>query len=284
MILRSLICEQVVGYFESEDWTYLMHNLARGKEVLHAHIYADSVLDPRPMLRVIEGYFEAHGLPLQRKIFLLPQSHGLIDIYNIHPRQDMAHFELFMRYSKEQVLAPMSSAATRGGKTVDIWDDKFMKGHLARFNFKTTLTAEDEKNLVSYFGSPAWKSQYVFMGDLESLHSHSLVETSVHPEIILEFGRKAIEAKGWELSKAVSIVFGMKGFEQGKLTYLVKKPELVLELEWEFNPDVSVVPVAEHIVRTATAADLAPVMSGIEYLELDDEAVREIISALKAKA
>ena len=283
MILRSLICDAVVGYFESADWTYLMNNLARGKEVRHAHIYTDSILDPRPMLKVIEGYFDAHGLPLQRKIFLLPQGHGMIDIYNIHPRQDMAHFEFFMRYSREQVLVPMGSAATRAGRTCQFWDDKFMKNHLAQYNFKTTLTSEDEKDLIGYFNSPEWKLQHLFMGDPESLHSHSMVETSIHPEIILEFGQKAIEAKGWELSKAVNVVFGVKGFDQGKITYLVRKPELVLELEWEFNPNISIVPATGPLVRKATTADLAPAMSGLEYLELDREAVQEIIRALKAK-
>ena len=165
MILRPLICNAVVNYFESEDWKELMKQMARGKEVRHAHIYADSILHPEPLLKIVEEYFKAHGLPLQRKIYLLTPGgiHGMTDIYNIHPRQDMGHCELILRYSEDQILAPMAAGATRAGKTVEVWDDEFMEKFYANYNFKTKLTSQDEKAIIAYFDSSEWKLQHNFM-------------------------------------------------------------------------------------------------------------------------
>jgi hypothetical protein len=286
MILRSLICDEVVKYFESADWKELMKNMARGKEVRHAHIYADSILHPEPLLKIVEEYFKAHGLPLQRKIYLIPpaRTHGMADIYNIHPGQDMGHCELILRYSKDQVLAPMASAATRTGRSVEVWDDEYMKKHYAKYNFRTKLTSQDEKDLVAYFDSAEWRLLYNFMLGGTNRHAHSLVETSIHPEIIQEFAIKAIETKKWEVSKSVSIVYGMRGFDFGKITILLKKPEVMLELEWDYNPNVSIKPGAGPLIDVTTIADLVACMSGCNYIELDEEAVQEIVERLRAKA
>ena len=238
MILRRVICEAVASYFDSADWNDLIKQLARGEEVLHAHIYAESILHPGSLIPIVQGYFEARRLPLLRRIFVVGNGRGMTAIYNIHPRQDMAHFDIIHRYSPDHILAPMEAALTREGKTVSVWDEQYMKKHYARFDFRTKLTEEDEQDLKSYFDSSGWKEQYVLMTTMEDRHDysdhhvHSMVETSIHPEIILEFGKKALTAKGWELSKAVNVVWGMKNFDQGKCTFLLKKPEMVLELEW----------------------------------------------------
>ena len=218
-----------------------MRQMARGKEVRHAHAYADSILHPEPLLRIVEEYFKAHGLPLQRKIYLLPPAniHGMTDIYNIHPKQDWGHCELILRYSQDQILAPMT---TQASKSVEVWDDAFMEKHYAQYDFKTKLTSQDEKDIIAYFDSPEWKLQYNFMLGGTNRHAHALVETSIHPEIIQEFAIKAIESRGWEVSKSVSVVYGNRGFNFGKITTLLSKPEIMLELEWAYNPKVSIRP------------------------------------------
>ncbi|MFC1930781.1 hypothetical protein ACFLXJ_01040 [Chloroflexota bacterium] len=285
MILRSLVCDAVVNYFESEDWKELVRQMARGKEVRHAHAYADSILHPEPLLKIVEEYFKAHGLPLQRKIYLISPlgAHGMTDIYNIHPKEDWGHCELILRYSEDYVLAPMAAGATRTGKSVEVWDDAFMEKHYAKYDFKTKLTREDERDIIAYFDSPEWKMQYNFMLEGTNRHAHSLVETSIHPEIIQEFAIKAIETKGWEVSKSVSIVYGMRNFDFGKLTILVKKPEIMLELEWDYNPNVSIRAGAEPIIIVQTQETLIDCMDGLDYIKLDEPAVQEIIERLKAK-
>lgn len=285
MILRSLICEQVVNYFESDDWKELMRNMRRDKEVRHAHVYVDSILHPKPLLRIVAEYFKAQGLPLQRKIYLLPPggAYGWTDIYNIHPRQDWGHFEIILRYSPDQVLVPMSPEATPTGKSVEIWDDQYMEKFYARFNFKTKLTSQDEKDLNAFFVSPEWKWHYNFMLGGSNRHSHALVESSIHPEIIQEFAIKALQARGWEVSKSVSVVYAIRGCDFGKITILLKRPEVMLELEWDFNPNVSIKPGAEPMILKSTLEDLNACMAGLNYLELDEEGVPQIIKALKAR-
>lgn len=285
VILRNLICDAVVKYFESEDWKELMRQMARGKEVRHAHIYADSILHPEPFLKIIEEYFKAHGLPLQRLIYLLNPAgtHGMTDIYNIHPKQDWGHCELILRYSEDQILAPMTVRGTQAKRTVEVWDDEYMEKFYARYNFKTTLTNQNEKDIIAYFDSPEWKLQYNFMLGRSNRHAHSLVETSIHPEIIQEFELKAISAMGWEVSKSVSVAFGLKGGEFGKITTLLKKPEIMLELEWSYNPNVSIRSGAELMIHQYTKETLAAAMSGCDYIKLDEMAVKEIVERLQAK-
>ena len=286
MILRNLMCDAVVNYFNSEDWNELMQQMGRGAEVRHAHVYADSILHPEPLLKIVDEYFKAHGLPLQRKTYLLTPGgmHGMTDIYNIHPKQDWGHCELIFRYSKDQIMTPMAARATREGKTVEVWDDAYMEKFYTKYNFKTTLTGQDEKDILSYFDSPAWKLHYNYMLGGTNRHAHALVETSIHPEIIQEFAIKVLENRGWSVSKSVSIVYGWKGGEFGKITILLKKPEIMLELEWDYNPNVSLRVGSEPMILDTTLETLNSAMSGCDYIKLDEMAVKEIVERLQAKA
>lgn len=286
MILRSVICDAVVNYFESDDWKELVRQMSRGKEVRHAHAYADSILHPEPLVKIVEEYFKAHGLPLQRKIYLLTPgpAHGMTDIYNIHPKPDWGHCELILRYSGDQILGPMAAGATRTGKTVEVWDDAFMQRHYAKYKFKTKLTSEEEKDLIGYFNSPEWELQFIFMMGGSNRHTHSLVETSIHPELLNEYGVKVMKAKGFEVTKAVSVVYNTRNFDVGKITYLLKQPEVMFELEWDYNPNITIRPGAEPMYHTTTLETLQWAMEGCNYIRLDKEAVEEIVKRLRAKA
>ncbi len=279
MILRSLIIDTVVAYFQSGDWKELIRQMSRGKEVRHAHVYADSILHPQPLLQIVEKYFAAHGMPLQRKIYLIPPANtpGMADIYNIHPMPDWGHCELILRYSQDQVLGPMEGTATRGGKSVEVWDDAFMEEYYRRFDFKTRLSAQEETDLTSYFESAEWKKQYYFMLEGTNRHAHSFVETSIHPEIVQEFAIKALERKQWQVARSVSVVYGSRGQDFGKITILLRKPEIMLELEWDFNPAVSIRAGAEPMILATTLDDLKHCMSGLDYIRLDEAAVAEIV-------
>lgn len=280
MILRSLTCDAVVNFFESESWQELMRQMKRGKEVRHAHAYAMSLLHPEPLLKVVEEYFKAQGLPLQRKIYLLPPGNifGMTDIYNIHPHPEWGHCELIMRFSQDHILSPRTA-----GKSVEVWDDAYMKRHYAKYDFKTTVTRQDEKDLWAYFNSADWKWQSNFMLGGNNRHAHTLVETSIHPEIVQKYLVKSLEAKGWEVAKSVSVIYNNKGMDFGKITTLLRKPEIMLELEWEFNAGVSIKPGAEPMILKTTLEDLRNCMAGLDYIRLDDSAVDEIVERLKAR-
>jgi hypothetical protein len=208
----------------------------------------------------------------------------MTDIYNIHPKADWGHCELILRYNEDEILAPMAAGATREGKSVEVWDDQYMENLYKKYNFKTKLTSEEEKDLINYFNSPEWELQFIFMMSGANRHAHSLVETSIHPELLNEYGVKAMEAKGWEVTKAVSVAFGLRNTDFGKITYLLKKPEVMFELEWDYNPNLTIRSAAEPMMHVTTKETLAEAMSGCNYIWLDEQAVEEILSSISRKA
>ena len=288
MILRNLIVERVVDYFTNDiTWKLFMNNLARGKELLHGHPFIDSILHPEPVRKVIKGYLETHGLHLLREPFLRGgRVPGRVVIQDIYP-EGTAFFEVITRYSKEQVLASTIPSATSNNRNPDLWDREWSERGYAQFDWKTKLTAEDEKDLIAFFNSPEWEALCRFGYDEKGQHAFLRIETSIHPQIIQEFEAKAFEARGWEFSRSVSFP-GFANPASGSILSLMKKPELstsAVNMGWRFNPDVSIKPVSvtEPITEKVTEADLVPAMAGIEYIEVDDEAVQEIIELCKPK-
>ena len=74
-----------------------------------------------------------------------------------------------------------------------------------------------------------------------------------------------------------------RGFDFGKITTPVKRPEIMLELEWAYNSDVSIRAGAEPMILTSTIEDLHRCISGCDYICLDDDAVQGIIERIRAK-
>lgn len=283
MILREVICNEIIDYFSSDDWQEVIRQMSRGPEVRHAHVYADSILHPEPLLKIVEAWFEAQGMSLQRQIYLLhmPGVPGLADIYNIHPKRDWGHFELLVNYNPDHVLSPSPGRIQPSGTTVEVWDDAYMEAYYRQFEWKKELTPQDEKDLVDYFESSEWKKQYLFILGGLNRHIHSLIETSIHPEVIQQFLLRSLEAKGWEIAKSVSIVYGAKGGEFGKITTLLSKPEIMLELEWDFTPGISIRTGAEPMRHALTAETLAAMLKECDYVRIDDAAVDDIIRRIR---
>lgn len=272
MILRKLVREKILEYFGSEEWNSAMEVLSRGRvAVRHAHIYADSILHPLDVTRLVHAYFEARGLPIERKIKLLSHGTGYTNVYYIQPK-GMCHFEIFLRFTPETVLEPMPAAAARGGKSFEYWDPEYMEAYYRKFDFEPMGDAE-RKEVQQYFRSDDWKRIYAVMAyeNERNVHSHCIVETRLHPEEILPIGQEAIEARGWKVDRGVSVVFGVNGMDQGKITYLVEKPEIVLELEWEFNPDVTIKPAVVPLARVTTTDMVARDTAGVPYLRLNED-------------
>jgi len=297
MILKPLIVEAAANYFKQDiTWKLLMDNLARGKEFLHGHVWVDSILHPESVRKIVEGYLETHGLHLVRKAFvragasggwhpkpeIRSQLPGFVTIENIQPKET-THFEVFMRYSQEHVIAATPPSVTFGNTPVDLWDEDYKKTSYAKLDFKTTLTAEEEKDLIAFYNSPVWEELCHFVYDEKGTHAHLVFETSIHPDIIQEYAVKAIEARGWEFSRGVHFGGLARHLGHGMLMLSIKDPELYMELEWWLVPDVSIKPLPEPITEKVIPADLAPAMAGIEYIEVDDEAVQEIIELCKHK-
>lgn len=274
MLLRKIIREQIALYFESEAWRGAIEIMERGRrDVIHAHVYVDSILHPHSIRDVVQAYFRAHGRAMERKIKFLSHGRGQLNVYYIQP-EGLCHFEVFPRFTTETVLEPMDAQNARSGRSFDYWDVAFMRDYYERFRFRPM--GENERSAVAdYFQSDAWRKLYgvMFFENERSVHGHAIVETSLHPEEILPIGRKAIEARGWEVDRGVSVVFGVNGYDQGKITYLVRKPELVLELEWVHDATKVIEPAVVPVARITTTDMVERDMAGLPYVTLDPDDV-----------
>lgn len=270
MILRKLVREEIARYFESSAWLGAMKTMERGRsDVVHAHIYADSILHPHSIRDVVHAYFRAKGRTIERKIKFLSHGHGQLNVYYIQP-EGMCHFEIFPRFTTDTVLEPMDPRSARGGKSFDHWDVAFMKNYYKRFDFRPMGNAERSAT-ADYFKSAAWERLYAVMyfENERSVHCHAIVDTSLHPEDILPIGQAAIEARGWKVDRGVSVVFGVNGYDQGKITYLVREPEIVLELEWIHNKEKIIEPAVVPVARITTTDMVDRDMVGLPYVHLD---------------
>lgn len=274
-MLKKIILEHTIQYFQSNQWKELNALLERGREVRHLHVYADSILHPYDVAKIIEGYYNKQGFTLQREIGFLGHGKGKTNVYYVHPREDMAHFELFLNYDSDCIIDPANQDNTRQGINLEYWDDEFMNRYYESFQFKIPDQAE-EKEILDYFNSYHWEQGYEFM-TTEGIHSHVPVKTSIHPEHLKTIGIQSIQQKGWEISKVDSVVYSMKGWEQGKVTYLLKKPEIVVELDWEFDRDVIIKPRFPDLYLKMTEETFNYAIDGLDYYRLTNDDIAFII-------
>ena len=129
----------------------------------------------------------------------------------------------------------------RGAHLIEFWDDAFMEDYYKNFGFKP-IGMSERKDADNYFQSKVWNDNLlVLIDDFGGIiHSHALVESSLDPEQLIKIGEEHIRRKGLELIRSTSIVFNSYGMDIGKLVYLLTKPEIVVELEWHFNPEVTI--------------------------------------------
>lgn len=277
-MLKKLVIQQIAAYFRSEQWNQTMETLEKGREIRHMHVYAHSILHPHDMAKVIQGYFAKKGYQLQRKIGFLGHGKGLSNIYYIHPRQDMAHFELFLTYDSNVAIEPADPNNTRAGSNLEYWEDDFMENYYSKYEFRQP-EPEEKPIIIDYFRSHHWQQSYEFMTS-EGTHCHVPVRTSIHPETLAQYGRAAIEAKGWSISKVDSVVYSMKGYDQGKITYLLSSPEIVLELDWEFDPQTVIEPRHPELIIQMTEENFKNAVEGLNYYRLNADDIRAVVDQI----
>lgn len=282
MILKKLVTEKVVEYFKSEQWQEWMRILNSNEETYHAHIYTDSILAPEPMINILTAHFENLGRPLQRKIKILSPGNGrkVANLYGIRPEGFLGHFEFRLQFSDQEVLAPSLAPMTAGEANLAWWDKNNMEEYYQQFNFREFGPSEQEA-LKAYFKSKDWEIGYYTMLTGRNVHSHNVVRTSLHPLHLTQYGVAAIEERGWKVGGAVSIVFKAKGADVGKITYLLDKPEIILELEWEFDPNTVIEPGLLPIHRIYNEDRVKADLSECNHFVLDEHQQHEIVNALK---
>lgn len=277
MILRKVIREKVIDYLKSEDWQVFLHALDHSDGIRHAHIYTESILHPDSIRKLLKKYFKQKGIEIVGKVDIISHEKGFTNVHYFNIK-DKFHFEVLIRYNPNIVLEPMGKEMTRAGKSFEYWDDEYMQKYYKQFKFKPCGDKE-RTEVEAYFLSDAWKQGYVTMlyANERSVHSHNIIETSLNPEDIMPIGEKALANRGFELDRAVSIVFNANGYDIGKIVYLVRIPNITLELEWEYNPTVIIKPAVVPIARITTKEMVEKDMIGIEYIVLEEDDIQFIV-------
>lgn len=284
MLLGKVIKEKLVDYFAGPHWTKFVETLERagGDDILHAHIYTDTTVHPQSLSEIICRYYaELRGRRIQRGVRILSAYRkGGADIYNVLP-EGLCHHEMIIRWNEEVVLEPMSPRATRQGATVEYWDTAFMERYYSQFQFRP-CGPEEERQVRAYFQTDEWYKAVRFMQE-GGLHNHALVESSIHPLDVLRIAREEIERRGWVVGRAVSVVYPMYGQDYPKLTFLLNRPELVLEIEWEYNPDVIFQPGREAFILPVTTQKVESEMAGFPWIVLSERDVDDVLAMLRER-
>lgn len=270
---------QVAEYFKSEHWIGFLEVLKRGTEVRHAHIYLDSCLTPMELGPIIEAYFEKAGLPIQRAIKFLPIKADMLNVYNVTPK-GMCHFEFFLRYNEDVVLAPMPAKYSREKKNASYWDDEFMQNYYKQYDFHD-ITPEAEEQIKAYFAGDDFRYCYRMMIDEYRglIHSHGLVETSIHPEKLIPYAEAAFKELGVEVFRSVSVIFNSFGKEIPKIVFLLGAPEVSVEVEWHYNPNVAIKAVNPNFFRLADERMLHKYVAERPRLSLSPESIEKVIKS-----
>ncbi|MFC0529035.1 hypothetical protein [Phytohabitans kaempferiae] len=240
-----VVREGVLAYFSSEHWAETFKAMQRGASNRHLHTYAQSAIHPRDLIPVFRAFFENRGFVQQRRIVLHVQDRGYANIYNIHPRTDMPHSEVYLRFNDQSILEP-SAVDPNPDTSLEYWDDEFMAKVYERHPWRDPSPSEEEE-IRAYFHSRHWTQAYEYLMELGALHCHVPVWTSISPEALVRIGTEEIRRDGFDVDKAVAVVFNNLGRETGKNVYLSRSPDITLELEWAFRESVVIEPRHPHV-------------------------------------
>ena len=270
----------LTGYFSSPHWKEFLQMLESGDHIRHAHAYYNSVFDPQSIAYLLTLYFKAYGRPLDRRIKILPITETFLNVYNVQPA-GLCHWEFFLNYTPGVLLRPHDGYGARGAHSTEFWDDAYMAEYYGKFAFKD-IGASERADADAYFRSDAFVTNLLINIDEFGgvIHSHALVECSLHPEQLIGIGAEHLERRGWKIIRATSIVFNNFGMDVGKLTYLLKEPEIVIELEWHFNPEVTIRPGALPHFRVATSQTLTRLMASRPYVSFDRAMAARVVEAV----
>jgi len=275
-MLNDLIRREVLAYFKGPQWQEADRILHMGEKVRHMHIYGRGILHPYDMIPIIRSYFEKRGLKQQRNIVVHTQDRGFANIYNIHPRTDMPHTELYMKFDDRYVFQADPDAPNPTGYSIESWDDDYMNKFHAKSPYRQPSDSEVEQ-VKAYFGGKHWGRAIAYLQELGHLHCHVPVWTSIDPEALRRIGVEYMNANGLLVDKAVCVVFSLINKEQGKIVFLSRYPDMTLELEYHYREGAVVEPMFDDVTlkidRTRELSLLDPVpywrltREDIEYLQ-----------------
>lgn len=165
-----------------------------------------------------------------------------------------------------------------------IWNRWYINEFYKNFQFHEVGKPEEEE-IQHYFTSEHWKQGLDITRAPQTTHMHITVETSVHPEVIGRFSRKALEHKGWKIDYICPNVYHDGGKYRGKLVFMGREPEEVYDIGWHSNPEVILEPTKEpwifpeNIGYGVWPKKLLDEVMNAPYVELTGKEISQILDA-----
>jgi len=304
-VVRKDVVQSLVSYFKSDQWQNFMKMLTQTDDpMLHIHIYCENSLEPESLARLVAGYHEKKGVPLDRGIKFsgLPDVGLLINTQSVEAKTGrfLANYELFWFYNPDVLLGP---AIVRPG--IDLlksplyeevqkgnlygWGKKFMDEYYKQFDFKC-VGPNEEMEIRRYFKSDHFKKWIRLMFDSPADHVHCNVEINFHPWILKMYATEALENVGLKIDWVIPNVFRVPTGYRGKLIFLGAYPEWQHDIAWDFNPDVVIRPATKPFVGARMPADgdisfdfnlrsdFEAVVAAGKHVKLTNEEIKEILA------
>ncbi len=240
---REDLIQGVTDYFVlSDHWRRLMASLqGPDPEGTHIHAYVNTCIHPKSLETVITGYLDLRGWPSVRRIDHMSPVAGMGSLHGIEPK-GKPHFD-FQWFFKEDVPVKPTDGG-EGGCNLLVWNRWYINEFYREFKFREVGPAE-EKQLEDYFYSDHWERGLEIAARPDTTHMHINVETSVHPDQIARFAKRALEEKAWKIYYVCPNVYLVKGKYRGKLVFMGRDPEEVYDIGWHFNPEVVLEPARD---------------------------------------
>lgn len=286
--MKKIIQRELRNFYTSDFWLTFLDQIELKKGVRHAHLSVDSSVHPANLRYLTRAYFANRKEPLRRSIWLTSEGPGFANCYYIAP-ETRCHFEIMQRYNPEVIIEPMPATEAIGNKNVDIWDDAYMADYYQQFDFRPVddNVAED---VDAFFESSSWHRLLELMvyNVQRNKHGHLVVRMGVHPEEVATRGLAALRSRGWVVDRAVDITFRgdvggaliNENFEYKKITFLLRQPETVLEIEWEYDPSVIIEARPYDVARLLTIENIQKDLDAVPYLSLSESELKEVAAEI----
>jgi hypothetical protein len=234
---RKHLIDGCVEYFRSRQWKDVVQILQE-RDMNHFHVYLDTSLHPWDSLgRILTGYLAARGWQVYREIQRQSPRPGIFALYGVN-LPDKAHFDLFLRYNPDVIIAPMPPLLAERGGNVRVWWDRDIRRFQELFDWRT-LSRREEAEVGDFFESGRhWQQFCDLVLDTDIVHVHCNIETSVHPNELRKYALHNLTKRGWKIAHAIHSLFNAGGADSGKIIFLGLQPERTYDIGWYFSPSV----------------------------------------------
>ena len=283
---RKALLDEVKYYFnESDHWRRLCAALKDPDPTgTHIHSYVETSVHPDSLEAIMKGYFELMGCPSARKIDHMAPKAGMGSLHGVEPK-GKPHFDYQWFFNKDVGLRPCEGGES--GCNLLVWNRWYINQFCSQFPFRQ-VGPREEKALEEYFKSDHFLKGLEYPVKPTTNHMHINVHSSVHPDVIQKFAEPALARERISIFYTCPNVYLSDGKNyRGKLVFMGKKPEVVFDIGWKFNPGTIIEPAMETWIFEARpgydvwGSDMLAQVMDADYVRLSEEEIDEAVNACK---